>query len=64
MTRICSYCKKVMGYKCPNCNTELNAIAGDAEWGHCPTCNDEKPLDYGGTTHGICDKCVEKELTK
>lgn len=64
MTRICSTCKKVMGYKCHKCGGELERVHLQApryeEWGTCNTCSGCFDLTEGGPTHGICKKCEGK----
>ena len=57
MTRICSYCKKVMGYKHSKCGDMLWPIPYDNESGYCETCDDVVKFNEGGTTHGICKEC-------
>lgn len=62
MTRTCSYCKKVMGYKCHECNTPLSNPS--LEFGYCSGCDDIRGLRDGGTTHGICNECEGKMKEK
>ena len=71
MTRICSYCKKPMGWKCGECGLKskelfrlLNWMAKTPDWGKtfiCPNNHIEGPEPY---THGICNECERKEKEK
>jgi phage FluMu protein Com len=60
MTRICSYCDKVMGWKCEKCNTELTDLSEVFLNAWCPRCASWRKKDEGGTTHGICPECEGK----
>ena len=70
MTRICSYCDKLMGWKCHKCSTTITPSrvplihGGVSRKGFCSKCFKTRLLESGGTTHSICDDCIEKEKEK
>ena len=60
MTRICSYCKKPMGYKCGECGHDLDDLGLAFLYAWCPRCVSYRRKDAGGTTHDICTECEGK----
>ena len=60
MTRICSTCKKVMGWKCVRCGTNLTDCSGLGHFGWCQRCTSIRGKKAGGITHGICNECEGK----
>jgi hypothetical protein len=62
MTRVCSWCKQVIGERCARCsstNVETNPalIAGQPARCYCRDCHQHFDEGDGGPTHGICDRC-------
>ena len=64
MTRICSYCDKPMGYKCPKCNVPSEPVSKSDPYPRIFRCLNRHYHGRGVPTHGICDECAEKEKEK
>ena len=59
MVRICAWCRRVIGVKCPACGRE--ALIANEEDGTvvmvCAHCGGRVVPGEGGVTHGICEDC-------
>jgi hypothetical protein len=61
MTRICMWCEKPYGERCPECGSAFTepfiTLFKEIRFMCRPCAHRFKPGD-GGTTHGICDACA------
>jgi hypothetical protein len=66
MTRVCSWCGKYLGEKCPECSSiDIGLVYGDALAGfpvtsQCRGCGHEFHAGAGGTTSTACDDCAAR----
>lgn len=71
MTRVCAYCKEVLGEKCVTCGAEAVPVHADpgssapaAQDFECPACRHRFCRGEGGETGGMCEACFDEELRK
>jgi hypothetical protein len=57
MTRICMYCKKVIGEKCGKCGSLDVAWNCEWEFWQCLVCGFRWLPGSEPATHGICKEC-------
>lgn len=60
MTRICSHCKKVMGYKCGTCGAASVEYQCHPYIDRIFHCTNDHMHGPEGLTHGICEECAAK----
>jgi hypothetical protein len=71
MTRICTWCKRVIGERCAECGAEATPVKAISQ-GHplvgtdfdCPACGHHFTQGEGGETGGMCERCFDAELRR
>lgn len=71
MTRVCAYCKDVLGEKCVRCGADAVAVHADAQSNtpagqdfECLACRHRFTRGEGGVTGGMCERCFDAALRK
>jgi transcription elongation factor Elf1 len=64
MKRICSWCNKEMGFKCPACESQKLTVehVGQFDIATCGDCGYAFPLSAAVPTNGICPACAAEFL--
>lgn len=62
MTRICSWCRVVIGEKCSKCGGSDLSTIGEKLY-KCQPCGIIFDAGDGGITHGLCDSCQNRPTT-